>query len=121
MIPDTVAADADVTVTITGPLIHLCPFRDEEDLGTITLTWACHGQTFELHSLAEYLGCREQTQLSHEEITDRIAFDLGSVDGLDLLSIETTWTTAGMGVTCSTSPTPAAASQSPRCAPDTSA
>lgn len=105
--PILVDEPGDVEVTATGPLIHLCPHRDEEDLGRVTVRWHCHGSTFELHALAEYLGGWEQTELSHELLTDRIAFDLGNLHGVRLLEVTTTWTTAGLEVSCSTSPTPA--------------
>lgn len=108
MTPTTVPEPGAVDVTAHGPLIHLCPHRDEEDLGRVSVTWRCTGQTFELHSLAEYLGCWEQTSISHEELTDRIAYDLTHVDGINLLDVTTTWQTAGMEIRCSTSPTPAA-------------
>lgn len=101
----TVPCDRDVTVTTTAPLIHLCPHRDEEDRGTITITWACDGQTFELHSLTEYLGTWANARVSHEDITDRIRHDLSTYDGIVIESVLTTWRTAGMEVRCSTPPT----------------
>jgi NADPH-dependent 7-cyano-7-deazaguanine reductase QueF len=104
---NTVPCDSDITVTTYGPLIHLCPFREEEDLGTIRITWTCAGATFELHSLTEYLSTWEQTRLSHEEITDRIRHDLSAHKGIQVQAVETTWHTAGLEVSCSTSPTPA--------------
>lgn len=105
---DTEDCDADVTVTTSGPLTHLCPFRDEVDHGSITLVWRCAGATLELHTLRDYLTSWELCTLSHEEITDRIRHDLSVVVGIELLSVETTWHTAGMEVQCSFSPTPAA-------------
>jgi NADPH-dependent 7-cyano-7-deazaguanine reductase QueF len=103
----TVPESGAVDVTAAGLLIHLCPHRDEEDLGRVTVTWRCSGSTFELHALAEYLSNWEQTSLSHEELTDRIAYDLSNLPGVELLSVATTWQTAGLEVSCSTSPTPA--------------
>lgn len=101
----TVPSSADVTVTATGPIVHLCPHVDEIDYGHITITWRVEGQTFELHALAEYLRGFRKSRISHEEITDRIRHDLSVVDGLALLAVETTWKTAGMEVACGTSPT----------------
>lgn len=119
-VPTTVEDSSDVTVTAAGPLRHLCPHRDEVDRGSVTITWRTAGQTFELHALAEYLLSWRTAKVSHEEITDRIAFDLHTVAGVELITVETRWQTAGLEVTCSTSPTPAAPSQSPQCAPDAS-
>ena len=102
---NTVPCDADVTMTAAGDLMHLCPFVDEVDRGRITITWQTFGQTFELHALADYLRGFKDSAISHEQITDRIRHDLATVDGLALVSVGTTWETAGMEVRCSTSPT----------------
>lgn len=101
----TVPNTNDVTMTVTAPLKHLCPFVDEIDDGTIEITWAVDGATFELHALADYLRGFKDSRLSHEEITDAIRHDLSCVPGVQLVSAVSTWTTAGMEVTCSTSPT----------------
>jgi NADPH-dependent 7-cyano-7-deazaguanine reductase QueF len=101
----TVSCGADVSMAISAPLQHLCPFVDEVDHGTVEIAWATTGATLELHSLREYLDGFEDAQMSHEELTDRIRHDLSVIDGIDLISVETTWETAGMEVTCSTSPT----------------
>lgn len=104
-VPDTSA----VTITATGAITHLCPHVDEVDNGRISITWRVDGQTYELHSLAAYLRSFKDSRLSHEALTDRIRHELSVVDGIELVAVETTWTTAGLGVTCSTSPTPAGA------------
>jgi NADPH-dependent 7-cyano-7-deazaguanine reductase QueF len=101
----TVADTSDVTVTVAGSLDHQCPHVDEADHGTIAISWRVNGQTYELHSLADYLRRFKDSRISHEQITDLIRHDLSTVDGIDLLSVETNWTTAGMEVQCSTSPT----------------
>lgn len=100
---------SDVTMTVTGPLVHMCPVVDEVDEGTITIAWRVKGETYELHSLAEYLRGWAGSHLAHEQITDRIRHDLSVVVGIELVSVETTWLTAGMEVSCSTSPTVAGA------------
>lgn len=107
MIPRTVPCDNAVAVTITSPLRHLCPFVNEVDYGTVTVTWQTIGATYELHSLAEYLRGFKDSEMSHESITDRIRHDLAACSDLDVVSVETTWTTAGMGVSCSSTPIPA--------------
>lgn len=100
-----VASFADVTVTIDSPLTHQCPYADEVDRGTVTITWRVAGATLELHSLQEYLDAFKDAKISHEEITARIRLDLSMTQGVDLLSVETTWDTADMEVRCATSPT----------------
>lgn len=101
----TMPDHSDVTMTVTGPLTHLCPIVDEVDEGAITIVWRICGETYELHSLAEYLRGFKDAQMAHEEITDQIRHELSIVNGIELLSVETTWETAGMEVRCSTSPT----------------
>lgn len=103
----TVEDSSDVTITAKATLRHLCPHVEEVDYGTVTIAWRVNGATYELHSLAEYLRGFKDSRISHEQITDRIRHDLSVVDGIELVSVETTWDTAGMEVRCSTSPTPA--------------
>ncbi|WP_182377864.1 hypothetical protein [Nocardioides sp. WS12] len=103
----TIPIDADVRIAATGPLTHLCPVVDEVDEGRVTITWQCNGATLELHALAEYLRGFKDARVSHEQITDRIGHDLSVVDGIELVSVESTWTTAGMEVRCVSTPTPA--------------
>jgi NADPH-dependent 7-cyano-7-deazaguanine reductase QueF len=97
-----------VTMTATAPLRHLCPFKNERDVGDITVTWSTCGSTLELHALGEYLQQFAETEISHEDLTDKIRHDLEGMQGIYAVKVETTWKTAGMGVTCSTSRTPAA-------------
>lgn len=103
----TVEDSSDVTVSVTADLRHLCPHIDEVDNGTVTIAWRVNGGTYELHSLAEYLREFKDSRISHEQITDRIRHDLSVVDGIELVSVETTWDTAGMEVRCATTPIPA--------------
>lgn len=95
---------ADVVMQATSTLLHLCPHKDEEDVGSVTITWQCAGGTLELHALAEYLGKYEQCEISHEAITDRIYHDLAALSGIEDVQVLTRWTTAGMEVQCATSP-----------------
>lgn len=103
---ETVHADGDVTVTVRGGLLHLCPFRDETDVGGVEIVWRVDGMTLELHSLTDYLDAFANSRMSHEEITDRIRHDLSTIDGIKLVSVVTDWNTAGLEVSCATSPTP---------------
>lgn len=106
----TMPVSTDATVTASGPLVHLCPVVDEVDEGHITITWRILGETFELHSLAEYLRGWKDSRLSHEQITDTIRHELSTASTwIELVSVETTWLTAGLEVSCSTSPILAAA------------
>lgn len=95
----TVEDASDVTVTVVGPLTHLCPHVDEVDTGTIEITWTAQGETYEFHSLAEYLAGFADTRMSSEAITDRIRHDLSVVPRIKLVSVTTTWDTAGLAVT----------------------
>jgi NADPH-dependent 7-cyano-7-deazaguanine reductase QueF len=99
---ETVGCDSDVRVTITGPIGHLCPYRDETDHGTIDITWTVAGQTLELHSLAAYLRGWADARLAHEQLTDLIRHDLATMPGITRVTVSTAWQTAGMRVHVST-------------------
>jgi NADPH-dependent 7-cyano-7-deazaguanine reductase QueF len=96
---------------VSGPISHRCPFKDERDHGTVEVVWNTNGKTYELHSLGDYFAGFAESLLSHEEVTDRIGADLSVVAQIDLVSVSTTWHTAGMEVRCSTSPTLAEVTQ----------
>jgi len=98
----TVPCPVKVAVTVQAPLRHLCPHRDEVDLGRVTVRWTTDGMTFELHALREYLASSDHVVISHEELTDILRRDL-TTPGVANVSIETEWTTAGLGVRCSPS------------------
>ena len=85
-------------VSVTGPLVHRCPFRDEWDYGHVTITWQVDGQTLELHDLATYLESYSTVVVSHEDITGQIFWDVKAA-GLDGVKVETEWDTAGFKVT----------------------
>lgn len=103
--PQIVACSVGAMVSITSPIAHHCPFKDEIDEGTVVLAWwTDEGQTIELHSLAAYLAEWRTAELSHEDLTDRIGHDLTAL-GVEVVSVETIWETAGMEVRCVTSPT----------------
>lgn len=95
----TVATSAQATMSATAPIQHLCPFVDEVDNGTITLTWDTRGATFELHALRDHLASYQGMKISHEDLTARIGKEL-SVAGVALRAVVTSWRTAGMTITC---------------------
>ncbi|GAC1575025.1 MAG: hypothetical protein NVS3B18_08680 [Candidatus Dormibacteria bacterium] len=83
-------------VTVTAPVTKRCPYRDEQDDGTLTLTFEVAEQAPELHKLAEELTAWEGEAVSHEEFTALILrwfADAGCV------AARSTWTTAGLAVT----------------------
>lgn len=97
----TVGAPHRVVMRVTAPLIHLCPYRDEVDEGTVSITWETEGRTFELHSLREWLVQFKNQKVSHEELTKHIKDELDFCHGLTVVSVATHWGTAGMDVGCS--------------------
>jgi NADPH-dependent 7-cyano-7-deazaguanine reductase QueF len=93
---------ANVTMVVTAPLMHLCPFKDEVDRGDVKITWTTNGNTFELHSLRAYLGAFADLTITHEDLTEQIRRELGAFHGVHNVTVQTSWETAGMGVVCST-------------------
>jgi NADPH-dependent 7-cyano-7-deazaguanine reductase QueF len=85
----------------------MCPFVNEVDNGTITITWEADGWTLELHSLRAYLSTFQDREISHEELTEEIRAELSTHHGINEVTVNTNWRTAGMEVRCCTSPTPA--------------
>ena len=94
----TVNAPYGVTVTVTGPLTHLCPFVPDVDVGTCTLTWVTGGRTIEAHSLAAYLRGFEHVKISHEDLARQIAADLADIGGVDAVSVSVAFATAGFAI-----------------------
>lgn len=101
-----VASAPGVHVTVTAPIRHLCPFKDEIDDGRLTLSWRTDHSTVELHSLRSFLGVFADARISHEEVTSEIWGAMNRVGGIRSVSVSTAWRTAGMEVQCSISPTP---------------
>lgn len=89
---EIIKIDPNVWVTVTGPLDHLCPYRDEVDHGTVIITWYTGTSTYELHSISEYLNSFSDRKLSHEEITQEIQRELWAS------KVTTRWSTAGLAV-----------------------
>jgi hypothetical protein len=85
-----------VIVTVTGPVTKRCPYRDEIDEGTVTMTFlVLSGDAPELHGLAEQIAAGLNEKVSHEDYT-RAMWATWFPKGLR--RVETTWTTAGMEV-----------------------
>lgn len=98
-LPILVPVASTATVTATAPIRHLCPFADEADAGTVTITWMCNGATVELHSLAGFLGSFADTVISHEELTAVITEALRAAgDGITVTGVSVRFTTAGIDV-----------------------
>jgi hypothetical protein len=80
-------------VIVTAPVEKRCPYKDERDVGTVTLTFdVSEGDAPELHDLAAYLKGFEGEALSHEDFTRNVARDLPVIEA------RSTWTTAGLSV-----------------------
>lgn len=98
MTPMKVQANAEVAVSVTMPLRHLCPFKSEVDQGEVTLTWNAMGSTLELHSVREWLDGYANHTVSHEDLTGILLDTLIDLE-LGGLSVTTRWETAGGTVT----------------------
>ncbi len=74
---------------------HLCPFKDERDLGTLEAAW--EGDGVEFYELEEFVvGLQDQPRMTHERFTDAIRDWLGA--RASQVEVETTWSTAGFAV-----------------------
>lgn len=100
-----VPVDATVRLQTSAPIQHMCPFVNEVDNGSITIGWDTDGWTFELHALRSYLNTFQDREISHEDLTDEIRAELSTHHGINKVTVNTSWRTAGMEVQCSTSPT----------------
>lgn len=89
-------------VTVTGPVRHLCPYRDEVDRGHAELTFdVVEGDAPELHALSELLaGHAAEDTISHEDFSRHLLHATGAA------RVVTRWTTAGLDVTCDLSREP---------------
>lgn len=76
-------------VIVRGHVTHHCPYRDEEDRGTVELAFI--GPAPELHALAAMLAGFAHEKITHEELTARLASDTGAI-------VTTRWRTAGLEV-----------------------
>lgn len=101
---ETVPELAGLRMVVRSEFRHLCPFRQEVDDGRITVAWTTAGATFELHALRAFLDQFRDVVISHEYLTATVRELLGLAEGVEGLDVLTEWGTAGMGVSCSTSP-----------------
>lgn len=93
----TVPCDAATRVTVTTPLIHLCPHVDEVDTGAVAIAWTTAGATLELHSLAAHLRSYAGQRISHENLTQHLT-DALTLPGVADVTVTARFTTAGLGV-----------------------
>lgn len=92
--PDTVEMSAEFTAR------HLCPFVEEADEGTVTISWVtAHGETFELHALAKLVAARQFERVSHEQWTADLASAVAAGARVSGLVVSSVWSTAGGTVT----------------------
>jgi len=105
MNPQTVPIDANVRMATTAPIQHMCPFVQEVDNGHIEIVWDANGWTFELHALRDYLNTFTGREISHEALTEEVRAELNSHHGINIVTVESKWRTAGMEVKCFSSPT----------------
>lgn len=92
---------APVDVSVSGPIQHLCPYKDETDNGVVTIVWRSESTTFEMHSLSEFLAFWRNKRISHEELADEIFEQLQHLNadgGPNVRSVTARFTTAGLGV-----------------------
>lgn len=80
-------------MTVKVGVTKRCPYKDEQDDGTATLTFdVSDGDGPELHALARHLDTFADIVLSHEDFTKLLAATF------DCVTARTTWRTAGMEV-----------------------
>jgi NADPH-dependent 7-cyano-7-deazaguanine reductase QueF len=77
-----------VRITVTAQISHLCPFKDEIDIGHVRLVYS---EPTELAALAEYLRSFTDQVVTHEVLTQEIAKHTGA-------EVTTWWTTSGLHV-----------------------
>lgn len=85
-------------VTVTGTVSKMCPYKDEQDVGTISMTFDVYddGDIPELHELGAYLHSGlTGSRLSHEAYTREV---FATYEPMGLVRIQTNWRTAGLGV-----------------------
>lgn len=99
MKPTVVPEETPARVTVTAGVTHLCPHRDETDIGWVTISWRCDGATVELHSLRAWLDSYSTRRDSHEAIAGDIAGALAALDGIADVQIIGRFHTAGLEVT----------------------
>lgn len=87
-----------VDVQAQSHIVHLCPFKNEVDEGEVEVSWTtAGGMTLELHSLAAYLRGFEGTLISHEDLVEKIRYDLSELPVWNV-SVRGMFNTAHMAV-----------------------
>lgn len=87
-------ANQGVEVSVTMPAVHMCPFKNEVDEGSVTLSWLTrNGRTIELHSLRALLDSADEWEVSHEAYTASLRHLL--VGDFPEITVVSTWHTAG--------------------------
>lgn len=83
------------TLTVSAAVMKSCPYHEEADEGTATLTFDV-GEVDgpELHDLAAKLTDWEKDRISHEDFTRALLAKFGAVE------VVTRWQTAGLDVEC---------------------
>lgn len=94
---EVVKVESNARVCVGGTIRHLCPFVPETDTGLFEVTWLTDAETLELHSLAAYVTEWADVVISHEDLTTRMFKELSEL--VPVMTVETTWTTAGQTVT----------------------
>ena len=85
-------------VTVKSAVQKVCPYKNERDDGTATLTFeVLAGDAAEFHNLAGMLALGSDEAISHEGFT-RALFTTWEPKGC--IRVETTWHTAGLEVRC---------------------
>jgi NADPH-dependent 7-cyano-7-deazaguanine reductase QueF len=94
-----VPCDSSVQVTVIAPARHLCPFKDEVDVGTVRLEWTTsRGATVELHALAALIATQMTARISHEQWTADLAEAVSARTEIADLMVTSRWRTAGIEV-----------------------
>lgn len=96
-LPVLADSGAPATVTVTVDVVHMCPFKDEVDEGSLTVVFEVADQTIELHSLKRWLDTLDEWKVTHEGFTFHVKDTLQTV-GVRVRRCETIWDTAGMYV-----------------------
>lgn len=73
--------------TVSGTVTHLCPHVDEVDNGTFRIDF--DGPAPELHALRRRIARFHGQRITHEELTQTLADELG-------VTVSTSWVTAGL-------------------------
>lgn len=96
-----ITCDAGTRMQVSGSLTHLCPVKNEFDVGYVTVSWTTSGKTVELHSLAKWLADFAPVPITHEELVDHITATLNEAAVGGITQIETAFAgrTAGLHVT----------------------